>query len=69
MGGICHVTYTSIIFVVGSNTLATLTAILIGALSYVVALIKLKGVNETELHAMPKGDKIVSLLTKVRLIQ
>lgn len=69
MGGLCHIAYTAVLFVSGSNTLATLTAILIGASTYLVALIKLKGVNKTELQAMPKGDKLVTLLTKVRLMQ
>ncbi|QUI23527.1 polysaccharide biosynthesis protein [Vallitalea pronyensis] len=68
MGGICHITYIAIEFVAGSNTMATLLAILVSALTYVVALIKLKGVNKTELRAMPKGDKMVALLTKVRLL-
>lgn len=69
MGAICHVTYTTIIFLKGGNTLATLFAIAIGAMTYLILLIKLKGVNKTELRAMPKGEKVVAILAKVRLIK
>ncbi len=50
------------------NSLACITAIFVAALVYVIVLLRIKGVTEEEIRRFPKGDKLASLLIKVKLI-
>ncbi len=50
------------------NTLATILAIIAGAAVYFILLIRLRGVSERELASFPKGDLLVDLARKLRLI-
>ncbi|MGN0432272.1 MAG: polysaccharide biosynthesis C-terminal domain-containing protein [Lachnospiraceae bacterium] len=50
------------------NAVALFSAILIGCFVYFVLEIVLKGINESELRALPKGHLIVKLAKKCRLL-
>lgn len=51
------------------NSLATLIAIMLGAIVYVVVLISIGGINKNELLTMPKGEKIYRLLKKLNIMK
>jgi stage V sporulation protein B len=66
------------IFVVGtyyllsifiSSNLSTAIAVIVGAVVYGVTLILTKGINKSEIMMLPKGNKMVSILIKVRLMK
>ncbi len=50
------------------NSLSVILSIGVGACVYTVALIKLNAVTESEIKAFPKGNKLVSLLKKTKLL-
>ena len=68
MGVAAYFTYLGLYKLTGINLVSTLVAILVAVILYFALLIFLRGVNEQELAFIPKGDKIVRLLKKVRLL-
>lgn len=50
------------------NSLACLIAITASAFVYLVILLRIKGITEDEIRAFPKGEKIASILVKLRLV-
>jgi stage V sporulation protein B len=52
----------------GSNFISLLIAVLLAATTYCILVIKLGGISEYELGALPMGEKIVSLAKKMRLL-
>jgi stage V sporulation protein B len=68
MGVAAYFTYEGIEIWTGSNTIATLVAILIAVIVYFVLLIFMKGVDEDELAFLPKGGTIVRVLKKMHLL-
>ncbi len=50
------------------GSIATLLAIMVAAIVYVISIIKTGSVNPQEIESMPKGDKIKKILIKCRLI-
>ena len=59
----------NVLSLIVSRNLATAVAVLIGAIVYGLTLILTKGINKNEIKMLPKGDKIVSLLIKGRLMK
>ncbi len=51
-----------------SDNIATLISILIGVCVYFVSLLKLKGVNESEIRSFPGGDFLARIAIFLRLI-
>ena len=51
-----------------SNAIATLTAVLVAVIIYIVCLVKLKGISEQEIYGLPKGATLVALSKKLRLL-
>ena len=51
-----------------SDNIATLLSIVIGVCVYFVALLKLKGVNESEIRSFPGGDFLAKIALFLRLI-
>ena len=49
--------------------LATVAAIAIGGLVYVVVLLFIGGIKKEEILTMPKGEKIYKLLKKLNLMR
>lgn len=68
MGVIAYFIYKGLHSWTGSNALAALLAILVGILVYFALLIFMKGVEEEELAYLPKGNSIIRLLKKMRLL-
>lgn len=76
MGVACFGTYKVIAEALGGdafpstlhNALALFPAILIGAVVYFVLEVVLKGINETELKALPKGYLLVKLAKKCHML-
>ena len=57
------------IFMVAGNSLATLVAISLGGIVYLLILIKIKGIREEEILQFPKhGEKLVKIGKKVKLL-
>lgn len=50
------------------NTISTIIAIIIAAAVYGVLLVKFRGITESELQSMPKGETIVNILKKCRIL-
>lgn len=57
-------------FMIGilGNTLATILAIAIGAVVYIIATFVLGGIKKDELLSIPKGDKVYKILRKLKLM-
>ena len=51
------------------NSLATLVSIAVGGVAYVLVLLGIGGIRKDELLNMPKGDKIYSILKKLKLMK
>lgn len=68
MGIICYIMYNVIGGISGSNTLATIMAILISLLVFGITLLKLKGISEEEIRSFPKGHIIMRYLRRFGLI-
>ncbi len=52
-----------------SPSLATVLSILIAGMIYVVVLFRIRGFEKEDVLMLPKGDKILRILQKIRLIQ
>ena len=50
------------------NAISTIIAILVGAILYVVLMVKLRGVTESEISGFPKGTLMVRILKKCRIL-
>lgn len=62
-------TYNSLIAMTQSNSIATLTAITVGALLYGLMLIAVGGIKKDDIEMMPKGDKILKLFNRFGLLK
>ena len=58
-------------FIVGfvGNSIATLLSIMIGGLVYVLVLLGIGGIRKDEILTLPKGQKIYSILRKLKLMK
>ena len=52
-----------------TNLLATIVAIAVAGIIYIVLLLKLRVMNKDEILLLPKGNKIYELLTKFKIYQ
>ncbi len=69
MGTFAHAAYRVVYDLVGSNILALFFAIAIGVGIYAILVLRRGGITEEELLAVPKGDKVVRILKKTKLLQ
>lgn len=69
MGVVVWLAYQLFIYLLRSNTIATIFAIIIGVIVYAVLLILLKGLTEQEILGFPKGRSLVSLAKKLHLLR
>ena len=67
MGIIVYGTH-SLFDLFAGNAISTMIAVLVGILVYGTLLVKLRGVTERELLGMPKGELLVNLLKKCRVL-
>lgn len=69
MGVLVWLSYFLLHLVSKSNTASTLVAMLIGVITYPVAMLLLHGMDETDLRKLPKGQAFVALARKLHLIR
>lgn len=69
MGIVVWGSYTGIHILSGSNTISTFASIVLGILVYFLVFLLLKGMDRTELEAMPLGRTLAHIAIKLRLIQ
>ncbi len=68
MAVLSMVVYKGVYALLRVNLIALFVSVFVAVAVYVISLIFLKAVDETELYMMPKGEKIVSVLKKFRII-
>ena len=68
MGAITFFVYKGCIYLIHSNTVSTLFAIIIAVVVYALVLILTHGVSEEELYLLPKGEAIVRFLYRMHLL-
>ena len=63
--GICaFASYKLIYMVVESNTIATLSSVLIGVIVYGILILGLNAITKEEIERMPGGQKLAAILDK-----
>lgn len=68
MMGVVLLAIWNVIAIFAPEKLATLVAVLCGGMTYVATLLKLKALTTEEILAFPKGNKILAILQKVKLV-
>lgn len=68
MGVIVYVIYMALQMVLKINAISTVAAIAVGAGSYFVLMLALKGLNEQDLLSFPGGRKLIGLGRKLHLL-
>ena len=66
MGAIAYITYYYMNGVFG-NSVATVIAILVGALSYGIAIVLTKTFSKEEIYMIPFGTKLYRILIKLKI--
>ena len=61
-------TYKLFLYLLRSNTIATIFSILAGIVTYTLLLFALKGLTEQEILRFPKGRAVVSLAKRLHLL-
>lgn len=67
MGIVAVAVYRGMYFVLGSNGLAAVIAILLAIVVYGLMILRTKAVTRDEVINMPKGNKLVSICDKLKL--
>ena len=65
--GICSYFIYSVLIGIISGRLATIIAIIVAIIIYGLAIIALKVFTKEEIRMIPAGDKICSILTKLKI--
>ncbi len=68
MGLGAYGTYFALFGLLGNNTAATLLAIIIAMIIYGLTMLLIGGIRKEDISILPKGDQIIVLLKKVRLL-
>lgn len=68
MGACAYGVYRGLALVLKNSLAATVVSVLAAVLVYGVLLVRLGGVEEEELYAMPKGKKILKVCRRLRLM-
>ena len=69
MGIVVWLVYQAILYLLRSNTIATVLAILAGVASYAALLLLMKGLTEQEILRFPKGRSLLALAKKLHLLR
>ncbi|MDR3239358.1 MAG: polysaccharide biosynthesis protein [Clostridiales bacterium] len=65
MGLTCYVTYYTMYYLCRRNAVSTIAAVLIGAGVYFIAMLFMKGINRSDLRAIPMGGKVTALMNRL----
>lgn len=68
MGFFAKGAYEVVFWIIGRNSISVLAGVFVGATVYAIALFKTGAISKQELLALPKGQKLVTGLEKVKLI-
>lgn len=68
MGVVTFLVYKGCIYVIHSNILSTLIAIIIAVVVYAIFMVLTRGVTEDELYMFPKGETLVRILYRMHLL-
>lgn len=68
MGVVTFLVYKGCIYVIHSNILSTLIAIIIAVIVYALFMVLTRGVTEDELYMFPKGKTLVRILYRMHLL-
>ena len=68
MGAGTYFVYRGCLYLIHSNTISALIAVLVAVVIYAVLMVITHGVTEEELYAFPKGDAIVRFLYRMHLL-
>lgn len=68
MGSLAFIIYLALFTLFHSNVFALSIAVMTGAILYFYLVIKLGGIKEDELIALPKGNKLITLAKKLRAL-
>ncbi len=68
MGAVTFFVYKGSIYLIHSNLISTVIAVLVAVIVYALVMIVTHGVTEEELYLFPKGDMIVKLLYRLHLL-
>ena len=68
MGVVVYAAYFVCHKVSHSNAVSTVMAVLVGMIVYAAALLLIKGLTEEELHSFPKGELLIRIAKKFRLL-
>jgi stage V sporulation protein B len=69
MGIAVWLCYRGLLYAFRINAVATLASIAVGVIVYAVMLLKLKGLNETELYHFPKGRTLAGIAKSLHLLK
>lgn len=69
MGAIAFLIYKGLMSITNINSISFVIAFIFAVIVYAVSLIMLKGINEEELLAFPKGQSLVNLSKKLHLLK
>lgn len=68
MGLVVYVVYQLVNLIINSNLIATVLSIICGVVIYFVLMLLLRGITESELRRVPKGNAIIAISKKMHLI-
>ena len=68
MGAITFFVYKGCVYLIHSNTISTLIAIIVAVIVYALVMVLAHGVTEEELYLFPKGEAIVRFLYRMHLL-
>ena len=68
MGAITFFVYKGCVYLIHSNTVSTLIAIIVAVAVYALVMVLTRGVTEEELYLFPKGEAIVRFLYRMHLL-
>lgn len=68
MGLVVYVVYQLVNLIINSNLIATVLSIICGVVIYFVLMLLLRGITESELRRVPKGNVIIAISKKMHLI-
>ena len=63
-----YVVYQLVNLIINSNLIATVLSIICGVVIYFVLMLLLRGITESELRRVPKGNVIIAISKKMHLI-
>ncbi|MDU6265742.1 MAG: polysaccharide biosynthesis protein [Anaerocolumna aminovalerica] len=68
MGAVAGLIYMGLYTLIKSNAISLFVAIFFGAILYFILMIKLRGITKNEIEGLPKGELIIRVFKKLRIL-